>query len=331
MYGHRSVFVSDMRHFLEVPDDAPGPARKMAEHLSSVVRAATAGDAGGWWVSALICRRRPGNRSCHGHIAVFRADLPAPIEWQCSACGDDGVITGWEDSPFDLRQPRSRSKREPTQEIILTNEQAAALRGLRLLDTNCERLVFQMRGSTEAVTLTASADELDELIGFVAAEANHEANRRRQKRLDEVFAVLSDALRTMEAEGRPATPSSGRSTARTNRPNPSREPRGVTGRWRIVETDLWDQEHLDVVAPASIEFKPDRTGRFGFIAVSGWMDWRNEPADVSRVEFSWEGTDEGDQVSGRGWARVRDDGCLHGHIYFHLGDDTGFRAERHPE
>lgn len=45
------------------------------------------------------------------------------------------------------------------------------------------------------------------------------------------------------------------------------------------------------------------------------------------VEFSWEGNDEGDQVSGRGWAQLADDGTLDGHLYFHLGDDSSFHAE----
>jgi hypothetical protein len=38
--------------------------------------------------------------------------------------------------------------------------------------------------------------------------------------------------------------------------------------------------------------------------------------------------DEGDDVSGRGWAVLNSDGTLEGHIYFHLGDDSAFRAER---
>jgi hypothetical protein len=33
-------------------------------------------------------------------------------------------------------------------------------------------------------------------------------------------------------------------------------------------------------------------------------------------------------VSGRGWAALNPDGALEGHIYFHLGDDSAFRAER---
>jgi hypothetical protein len=32
------------------------------------------------------------------------------------------------------------------------------------------------------------------LIGYVAAEANHEEDRRRRKRLDAAFDVLSEAL-----------------------------------------------------------------------------------------------------------------------------------------
>ena len=44
--------------------------------------------------------------------------------------------------------------------------------------------------------------------------------------------------------------------------------------------------------------------------------------------FGAEGSDEGDEVSGRGWAALNPDGTLEGHIYFHLGDDSAFRAER---
>ncbi len=38
------VFVSDLRHFLDLPADVPGPARRMAEHLTLIVRAATSGE-----------------------------------------------------------------------------------------------------------------------------------------------------------------------------------------------------------------------------------------------------------------------------------------------
>lgn len=92
--------------------------------------------------------------------------------------------------------------------------------------------------------------------------------------------------------------------------------------------DLWDREHSTWSAPAFIEFRPDRTGSFGFITVIGWMDCRSAAGGRDGVEFSWEG-DEGDQVSGRGWAAVQEDESLNWRIYFHLGDDSGFHAKRH--
>jgi len=93
--------------------------------------------------------------------------------------------------------------------------------------------------------------------------------------------------------------------------------------------DLWDLEDIDLVEPAFIEFSQDRTGHFGFIAVQGYMDWRpGSTRERPRVEFTWEGDDEGDRASGRGWVTLEPDGSLRGHIYFHLGDDSAFRAVR---
>src|SRR4051794_9033025 len=102
----------------------------------------------------------------------------------------------------------------------------------------------------------------------------------------------------------------------------------LTGRWRIVEMDLWDQEAIDLVEPGFIEFKRGGTGQLGFIAVRNALDWRNAQRDGRpEVEFSWDGDDEGDRVSGRGWAVRVDDTTLEGHLFFHMGDDSGFRAE----
>jgi hypothetical protein len=93
--------------------------------------------------------------------------------------------------------------------------------------------------------------------------------------------------------------------------------------------DLWDQEALDLIRPAFIEFATQRTGRLCFIAVEGSIDWREMQRDGrSGVEFTWEGRDEDDPASGRGWAMLEEDGSLRGHLYFHLGDDSGFQAVR---
>jgi hypothetical protein len=100
------------------------------------------------------------------------------------------------------------------------------------------------------------------------------------------------------------------------------------GTWRIIEMEQWDQDFIDLVAPGYIAFREDHTGEFQFGAVHGYLDYRIEPYhDSEHLEFSWQGTDEMDPVSGRGWAIIQE-GQLHGKLYFHQGDDSEFIAEK---
>jgi hypothetical protein len=95
------------------------------------------------------------------------------------------------------------------------------------------------------------------------------------------------------------------------------------GRWRITGMDMWDKEAIDLVGPGFIEFG-DEEGEIRFIAVRAWLDVRYSTRDGEPVaEFSWEGTDEGDQRSGRGWVKPTHGGLVE-HIFFHNGDDSGF-------
>ena len=97
----------------------------------------------------------------------------------------------------------------------------------------------------------------------------------------------------------------------------------LVGRWRILQMDLWDRDAIELVGPGFFEFRADGAGNFGFIAVEGWMDCRPVQVGVHPgVEFTWDGSDDGDPVSGRGTATLQGDGSLHGRIYFHLGDDA---------
>ena len=106
-------------------------------------------------------------------------------------------------------------------------------------------------------------------------------------------------------------------------------PSPILGRWRITEMELWDQEDLDMEVPAFIEFRPDGMGEFQFILVRGWIDYYLvEREGKAGVEWSWEGSDEMDPCSGRGWAVLERPGRLVGRVFFHRGDDSGFSAEK---
>lgn len=118
------------------------------------------------------------------------------IRWQWSSCGDAGVVSGWADSRFDLRR-RGLAVAPTAADIVLTSQVASVLRDLRLVDRSCERLVFAIRADDEQVVLSASAQDLEELIDGVAAEVNHESNPRRRHRLDAAFDALTRAAETV--------------------------------------------------------------------------------------------------------------------------------------
>jgi hypothetical protein len=105
--------------------------------------------------------------------------------------------------------------------------------------------------------------------------------------------------------------------------------KAFVGRWRIVEMDNWDNDFLDLVEEAHIAFHSGADGEIVFGALKGFLDVRYGSRDGSAcAEFSWEGFDENDPASGRGWATLSKAGRLVGHFYIHNGDDSGFVCER---
>ena len=102
--------------------------------------------------------------------------------------------------------------------------------------------------------------------------------------------------------------------------------KAFTGKWRIAEMEMWDQDYVDMEVPGYIRIGSDGTGQFQFGLVIGDIDGRVEPCgNTPRFEFSCSGQDENDPVWGRGWAVIENDE-LKGRIYLHLADDSAFRA-----
>lgn len=101
----------------------------------------------------------------------------------------------------------------------------------------------------------------------------------------------------------------------------------ISGKWRIAEMELWEQKDVELLGPGFIQFDSKDSGQFRFIAVEGAMDCRHSLKNGRPyVEFTWDGNDEYDPVSGKGWAELEDNGELRGRIYFHQGDNSEFVA-----
>lgn len=99
----------------------------------------------------------------------------------------------------------------------------------------------------------------------------------------------------------------------------------LIGRWRIVEADLWDRDHLDLVEPAMIIIHEDGHGEIAFGAMQAGLDLEYSR---SMVFFTWAGYEEMDEVNGSGSAELLDDATLEVEFAYHLGDEAILKAQR---
>lgn len=98
----------------------------------------------------------------------------------------------------------------------------------------------------------------------------------------------------------------------------------LLGEWRIVETDRWDKAHLEMVGPAFVRF--DGAGaemQFGCLEATLDCAWSR-----TDVDFTFDGSDEGTEVSGDGWAEMDGPDAIAGEISFRHGDRAVFKARR---
>lgn len=98
----------------------------------------------------------------------------------------------------------------------------------------------------------------------------------------------------------------------------------LIGRWRIVEADLWNRDHLDLCGPARLTLTAEG-GEIAFGALEANLDVgyaRNS------IDFRWAGSDEGDQVEGEGSAELLEDGTIEIEFAYDNGDAAVFKAKR---
>ena len=101
----------------------------------------------------------------------------------------------------------------------------------------------------------------------------------------------------------------------------------IVGKWRIIGMSTWDNEYIDLVEPGYITFATHDPGEMALGVVTASLDCAFDKTKCD-VSFGFTGSDEGDRVSGSGWAEMSSPGAITGEIEFHNGDNTTFKARR---
>lgn len=85
----------------------------------------------------------------------------------------------------------------------------------------------------------------------------------------------------------------------------------LQGEWRIIATDVWDKDFLDLMGPARIAIDAKGRGEFSFGCVNGAFSALGVEASlVTR----WTGNDEMDEAAGEIWIQIETDGSLTGGV-----------------
>lgn len=99
------MYISNLLHFLDesgnIPKDAPSDFQKMAKSLTECINYATNPDIG-FGDPRLCCFITKNNKSCDGKIAPVHSIVDDNIYWDCLVCGNEGVITHWQNTFWDL-------------------------------------------------------------------------------------------------------------------------------------------------------------------------------------------------------------------------------------
>lgn len=107
------------------------------------------------------------------------------------------------------------------------------------------------------------------------------------------------------------------------------EKRKLAGTWHIFKMSGWDTDYINMEVQAYIHINKKGMGGFQFGLVSGQVDGRFEKdTDGPIFDFTWEGSDEGEPMSGDGWMIARNDGSAEGEFRIHLGDSSLFWAQK---
>lgn len=183
-----------MRHVVPGDDAAlPLAAQRRSDFTRALAEAATSRRAGSAWLSAVRCIARAGRKRCGAWTMVARRE-PGRVEWSCPACGEQGVVTGFEGTEHDL------SAYIPTKKTLLwgVDEESrdlllAATKGLPALRAIVARTspVAEVPGF---LRIDATLAELDDVYSLVEELTDGTRSRRRIDLLEELRGSLCDAM-----------------------------------------------------------------------------------------------------------------------------------------
>ncbi|MEO7203255.1 MAG: UPF0149 family protein, partial [Candidatus Tumulicola sp.] len=176
------------------------------------------------FVSVLACRRRPGRRLCPGTLAIRRGEAAdSYIFWACTECGDNGRISGYENTAGDLTAVTTKAE-EPrkTAQLAIDPTQYRSWISGDMVSYSSEdlRAIYSAVRVKRGATISVSTDELETLLESVAADVNHEHSVKRRNDLERIYDELCLHESRKKRRAAPASPKRPKRTAASRSQSP---------------------------------------------------------------------------------------------------------------
>lgn len=168
-----------------------------SEYLSSIVSAATLAPPGVEVNTMIRCRRRPERKACHGFIRLRLQEDPAQLSWWCPVCADSGVIRNWKGIPWNLSHIRGAAVTNGAEfaELLLTESEFRLLSEIEILEPQARKIVHDATViDGGGMNLLGTMEAIDELMGYIAFEANQEQRKKRQQALNQLFDKINHCI-----------------------------------------------------------------------------------------------------------------------------------------
>jgi hypothetical protein len=192
-------YVTDMNHlFSEDPNsEMPDELLEFRTYLGHIIGSATVTNEVEF-LSAILCRKKVNRKPCEGFVKVTKQNIPDDfIYWHCSSCDDGGRLAHWRGCCFDQSQFPQHSDQDdepnPPVEVEIIREEMKALLSGALYDPDSERIIYSARPVIRGIVLRGLYGDMDNFVGFIASDANHEEDKKRRKLMDSVYKKVESA------------------------------------------------------------------------------------------------------------------------------------------
>ncbi len=100
------TMITDIQYFIDKNakvQDLPLETKELLIFLAAIIEAATTEYERPVTLSSVNCQKIIMEETCYGEIEVWVYADNNKIGWSCLECGDEGIISNWEETPWDKR------------------------------------------------------------------------------------------------------------------------------------------------------------------------------------------------------------------------------------